>query len=70
MKAIILSSGEGTRLRPVTCTIPVSMLPVMGRPLMEHTVRHLARHGITDITVATDYLSEKVKSHFGRWLIT
>lgn len=66
MKAIILSSGEGTRLRPVTCTMPVSMLPVMGRPLIEHTTKLLVRHGINDITVAADYLSKKIKHHFSK----
>ena len=64
MKAIILSGGEGNRLRPVTCSIPTSMLPVMGRPLAEHTVRSLSRCQINDITIATDYLAESVKKHF------
>ena len=64
MKAIILSSGEGNRLRPITCSIPKAMLPIMGRPIAEHMVRLLHRHNITDVTVCTDYLSEEIKKHF------
>ena len=64
MKAVILSSGEGNRLRPITCSIPKAMLPVMGRPIAEHTVRLLHRHKITDVTICTDYLSEEIKKYF------
>ncbi len=64
MKAVIVSSGDGTRLRPITCSIPHSMLPVMGRPVIEHTVRLLARHNIKNITIASSYLSEEIKKHF------
>lgn len=66
MKAVILSCSEGNRLRPVTCSIPKSMLPMMGRPIVEHTVRLLHRHSISDITVASDYLADEVKKHFSR----
>lgn len=64
MKAVILSCSEGTRLRPVTCSIPHSMLPLMGRPLIEHTVRLLHRHNINDIIIAADYLVDETKKHF------
>ena len=64
MKAVIVSSGDGVRLRPVTCSIPHSMLPVMGRPVAEHTVRLLARHNIRNIIFAASYLSEEIKKHF------
>lgn len=64
MKAVIVSSGDGTRLRPITCSIPHSMLPIMGKPVIEHTVRLLVRHGVTDITVASSYLSKEVSKHF------
>ncbi len=64
MKAVIFSSGDGTRLRPVTCSIPHCMLPVMGRPVIEHTVRLLSRHNITDITIASSYLTDEIKKHF------
>ena len=64
MKAIILESGEGSRLRPVTCSTPVAMLPVMGRPLLEHTVRNLCRHKIENITFMSNYLTDVAKKHF------
>ncbi len=64
MKAIILSCTEGNRLRPITCSIPQSMLPVMGRPIIEHMVRSLYRHKIEDITFMSDYLTDTVKKHF------
>ena len=64
MKAIILSCNEGSRLRPVTCSIPQSMLPVMGRSLIEHTVRSLYRYKIEDITFMSDYLTDTVRKHF------
>lgn len=64
MKAVIVSSGEGTRLRPITCSIPVCMLPVMGRPIAEHTVRLLGRHKISDVTICEGYLTEEIKKHF------
>ncbi len=64
MKAVILCSNEGTRLRPITCSIPKALLPVMGKPVIEHTVRQLARCNIKKITVAADYLSGEIKNHF------
>lgn len=64
MKAVIISDSEGNRLRPITCSFPKGMLPVMDRPLIEHTVRLLKRHGIEKITIAADYLQEEIKRHF------
>ena len=63
MKAIIISDGEGTRLRPLTCSESKMMLPLVGRPILEHTLRLLRRHGICDVTVYEEYLSDKVKKH-------
>ncbi len=63
MKAVIVSSGEGTRLRPVSCSVPVSMFPVMGRSVAEHTIRLLHRHKIKDVTISTNYLAEEIKKH-------
>ncbi len=64
MKAVIISDGEGNRLRPLTCSLPKSMLPIMGRPIIEHTVRLLCRHNINSITILSTYLSEEIKKHF------
>lgn len=63
MKAIIISDGEGTRLRPLTCCESKMMLPLIGRPILEHTLRLLRRHGIYNVTIYEEYLSDKVKKH-------
>ncbi len=64
MKAVIVSSGDGTRLRPITCSVPHCMLPVMGRPVIEHTVKLLIRHNINDITIESGYLLPETKKFF------
>lgn len=64
MHAIILAGGFGTRLRPLTDDTPKPMLPVNGVPILEHHVRSLVKHGITDITISTGYLPEVIQDHF------
>ena len=65
MKAIIMAGGFGTRLRPLTINLPKPMVPVANRPMMEHVVSLLARHGITDITSLLYYQADKIRSYFG-----
>lgn len=65
MKAVIISEHEGNRLRPLTCTEPKCMLPVLGRTIAGHMLRLLRRHNISDVTFIPGYLSEEVKKHFG-----
>ena len=55
MKAIILVGGEGTRLRPLTYEMPKQMLPLLGRPFIEHVCEFLAQHGITDVVLSLGY---------------
>lgn len=57
MKALILAGGEGTRLRPLTYTIPKSLLPICNRPFLEHQLRLMRDHGVTDATLLTGYLA-------------
>ncbi len=64
MKAVIISSGDGTRLRPVTCSVPHCMLPVMGRPVIEHTTKILYRYNIKNIGIMSTYLTDEIKKHF------
>ncbi len=60
-----MAGGEGTRLRPQTSNLPKPMLPLVGRPMMEHIVALLQRHGITDIVVTVAFLPNAIRSYFG-----
>jgi mannose-1-phosphate guanylyltransferase len=61
MKALILAGGEGTRLRPLTYTIPKSLLPICNRPFLEHQLRQLRAHGIVDAMLLTGYLADSFR---------
>lgn len=65
MQAVILAGGLGTRLRPITQTIPKPMAPVGGVPYLEHQLRELARQGILDIVLLTGYLGHQIEEYFG-----
>ena len=64
MKAIILAAGKGTRMRDLTKEIPKPMLPVHGRPILEHIVEGLVAHGIRDICIVTGWHAESIEDHF------
>lgn len=65
MKAIIMAGGKGTRLRPITCSMPKPMVPVMNIPLIEHIIILLKKHGITDIGITLMFLPQRITSYFG-----
>ncbi|AQS59754.1 mannose-1-phosphate guanyltransferase [Desulforamulus ferrireducens] len=65
MKAIIMAGGEGSRLRPLTCGQPKPMMPVANRPMMEHIIELLKKHGIQEIGVTLQYLPEAIRGYFG-----
>jgi mannose-1-phosphate guanylyltransferase len=65
MRAMVLAAGLGTRLRPVTHAMPKPMVPVLNRPVMEHTVRLLARHGFTETIANLHWFPELIEGHFG-----
>lgn len=65
MKAVIMAGGEGTRLRPLTSTTPKPMLPLANRPMMEHVVHLLRRHGFDEIVVTVAFLPNHIKTYFG-----
>ncbi|MEV6213071.1 mannose-1-phosphate guanyltransferase [Kitasatospora sp. NPDC051914] len=65
MKAVVMAGGEGTRLRPMTSSMPKPLLPVANRPIMEHVLRLLRRHGLTDTVVTVQFLASLVKNYFG-----
>ena len=66
MKGMILAAGEGRRLRPLTNHLPKPMLPLAGRPLLEHIIIHLRDCGITDLAVNLHHLPEVVMDYFGQ----
>ena len=59
MKAVIMAGGQGTRLRPLTSNQPKPMLPIVNRPIMEHIVDLLARHGFTEQIATVQFLVER-----------
>ena len=65
MKAIILSAGEGSRMRPLTLTKPKTMLPVAGKPIIQYNIEALRENGIKDILLIVRYKQEIVKEYFG-----
>ena len=64
MKAIILSAGEGTRMRPLTLTKPKTMLPVAGKPIIQYNIEALRDNGVTDILLIVNYEEKIVKDYF------
>lgn len=65
MKAMVLAAGLGTRLRPVTRSVPKPMVPVLNRPVMEHIIRLLARHDFDQVIANVHWFPEVIRDHFG-----
>ncbi len=65
VKAVVMAGGEGTRLRPMTANQPKPLLPVVNKPIMEHVLRLLRRHGFTDTVVTVQFLATLIRNHFG-----
>ncbi|MFH1470273.1 MAG: NDP-sugar synthase [Candidatus Micrarchaeota archaeon] len=63
MKAVILAGGLGTRLRPLTYTMPKPMLPVVNKPILSHIVSRLSNAGIESAIVTTNYLAKQIDEH-------
>jgi mannose-1-phosphate guanylyltransferase/mannose-1-phosphate guanylyltransferase/phosphomannomutase len=62
---MLLAAGLGTRLRPLTYEVPKPMVPVLGRPVMEHILQLLARHGFDDVIANLHYFPEQIEGRFG-----
>jgi mannose-1-phosphate guanylyltransferase/phosphomannomutase len=60
-----MAGGEGTRLRPMTANQPKPMLPVVNKPIMEHVLRLLKRHGFAETVVTVQFLASLVRNYFG-----
>jgi mannose-1-phosphate guanylyltransferase len=61
MQALILAGGEGTRLRPLTHTVPKPVLPLAGRPHVAYVIDWLLRHGVDDVIVSCGFLAEGMR---------
>lgn len=65
MKAMILAAGVGSRLDPLTRSVPKPMVPVVNRPVIEHILAKLKKHGVTQVMVNLHYLGDVIKDHLG-----
>jgi mannose-1-phosphate guanylyltransferase / phosphomannomutase len=64
MKAVVMAGGEGTRLRPLTSNQPKPMVPIVGKPCMEHIIELLRTHGMEDVIVTVAFLPQAIRSYF------
>lgn len=64
MKAVIMAGGEGTRLRPLTCSLPKPMARLCGRPIIEHIIDLLSRNDVDEATVTLKYMPEVIRENF------
>lgn len=71
MKAMIFAAGLGTRLKPLTDTLPKALVPVCGKPLIEHVARKLLAAGINEAVVNIHYFADKVEEWVGgqQWIV-
>jgi mannose-1-phosphate guanylyltransferase len=65
MQALILVGGEGTRLRPLTDTIPKSVMPLAGKPFLSYMIEWLGRHGVEEVVLACGFKADKVREVLG-----
>ena len=64
-KVLILAGGEGVKFRPLSSVLPKSLLPISGKPLLEHTILALKEQGLTDVYISVAHLGEKIQDYFG-----
>lgn len=64
-KAMILAAGQGTRVRPLTKDIPKPMIPILGKPVLEYIIEHLARHGVHEIMINVAFMHRRIEEYFG-----
>src|SRR6188472_4227473 len=65
MKAVVMAGGEGTRLRPLTSNQPKPMVPIVGKPCMEHILDLLHRHGMNEVVVTLAFMPQAIRTYFG-----
>lgn len=69
-RVLVLAGGKGINFRPFTYELPKALIPIRGRPLLEHTLVKLREHHLTDIVISVGHLGEKIREYFGsgeRW---
>ncbi len=64
MRAVLMAGGSGTRLRPLTCELPKPMVPILNRPISEHIVNLLKRHGVDEVIATLYYLPDVMREYF------
>ena len=64
MKVIILAGGFGTRLSEYTDTIPKPMVPIGGKPILEHIINIYLKYGYNDFIIALGYKGKKIREYF------
>jgi len=64
MKAMILAAGKGTRIRPITHTIPKPLIPILQKPVMEFLLELLRQHGFDQIMVNVSHLADQIENYF------
>ena len=64
MKAMVLAAGKGTRVRPITYTIPKPMIPILQKPVMEFLLELLRQHGFDEIMVNVSHLANEIEAYF------
>jgi len=62
-KAVILAGGQGVKMRPVTYEMPKGLIPVNGRPVLEHIIDNLRRYDIRELILSVGHHGEKIKKH-------
>ena len=65
MRAVVMAGGEGTRLRPLTSNQPKPMVPIVGKPCLEHVIELLSAHGFEQVVVTLAFLPQAVRGYFG-----
>lgn len=65
IQAVVLAGGKGTRLAPITDTIPKPLVPVKGKPICDYVLEHLKEAGITRVALSIAHMSDQIKEYYG-----
>src|ERR1700761_2167342 len=65
MRAVVMAGGEGTRPPPLTSNQPKPMVPIVGRPCLEHVLELLRSHGFDEVVITLAFLPQAIRSYFG-----